>query len=577
MIQLASISDCLKVWDSASAESLVSKSRFQSEKGAAFHSVAWNHTNQVVAVGGTDSKIHLVRADHGQIMATFLLTQSKLSNVQVRALAFSHNSKHLACSMGSPIQLWDCRKQSIKAIFTGHTQPIVSLAFLPSGDVFAADQSGKVMLWSASNSTVPVHVLDTERLEGRRTLTVMAISPISSLLAAGYSDGGLRVWDSAFAGDHARTPLCTLQPRSDRISALACSAHNDRLVAAVSVDGTLQMLDMGRGAEPVARLDTSEALTAMAYHDDGVHAAVGTADGDIMVYDWRKLIAPVLTVPAHGPNPVHAIAYHVSKNRSASESAGSLSSSMSSMPSKAMPAVAVPAVNGHTSASAAAARPPHAPTADDALPDPRSPAIMTAARPQPSNSQKPSSSVGPSPAAAAPTPVPPSPLPSSSSQATRRHPSSQSSPRVRESAQQSQRGESLFSTAVAPKPAAASSYSARIQTQLEVGGHATPSIAPQPFSMPESAVDMDYEHAKVKAEVDRAFAGHAYGPAAATGTARGGDFDELRQSIRPVTAKDMEDALESLRYDIHMEMQDVIKEQVRQFIIAKVSRHHVHM
>ena len=44
----------------------------------------------------------------------------------------------------------------------------------------------------------------------------------------------------------------------------------------------------------------------------------------------------------------------------------------------------------------------------------------------------------------------------------------------------------------------------------------------------------------------------------------------LRQAVRPVTARDLEESLEMLKYDLHREMQDIIKEQIRQFSIAKV-------
>ena len=44
----------------------------------------------------------------------------------------------------------------------------------------------------------------------------------------------------------------------------------------------------------------------------------------------------------------------------------------------------------------------------------------------------------------------------------------------------------------------------------------------------------------------------------------------LRQAVQPVTARDLEESLEMLKYDLHREMQDIIKEQIRQFSIAKV-------
>lgn len=49
-------------------------------------------------------------------------------------------------------------------------------------------------------------------------------------------------------------------------------------------------------------------------------------------------------------------------------------------------------------------------------------------------------------------------------------------------------------------------------------------------------------------------------------------YPSIRNAIRPVTAQDVEVSLDMLRYDIHREVQEIIREQVRQFAIAKVSQ-----
>ena len=46
--------------------------------------------------------------------------------------------------------------------------------------------------------------------------------------------------------------------------------------------------------------------------------------------------------------------------------------------------------------------------------------------------------------------------------------------------------------------------------------------------------------------------------------------DELRSAIRPVSNQQLTEAMQLLKYDIHREMQGLLKEQIRQFSIAKV-------
>lgn len=312
MICLASVSDTLKLWaseDSAAAD-LVAKNYYQSTTDSKFHSVAWNHTNQVVAIGGSEPKVHLVQVQNGQLLSSLVLSESKLSHFQVAAVAFSHNSRYLACSMGSPIQVWDLKRRQIKSVFTGHTHSIVSLAFLPSGDVFAADSKGQIKLWSLK-STNPVHEIP-DKDDGSKQLTCMAVSPISPVLAAGYMDGSLRIWDAVNL--HApntllRTQIC----HKSKVTGIACSPKNSRLIASVGMDGKLVLIDTGsRTASDIcAASETGEVLTSLAFHEDGIHSAVGTMEGNILLYDWRNLRHPVVNLPAHSPNPVNALAYQV--------------------------------------------------------------------------------------------------------------------------------------------------------------------------------------------------------------------------------------------------------------------------
>jgi len=47
------------------------------------------------------------------------------------------------------------------------------------------------------------------------------------------------------------------------------------------------------------------------------------------------------------------------------------------------------------------------------------------------------------------------------------------------------------------------------------------------------------------------------------------EFGSLRNALKPVTTQDLADALALLRYDMHREVQEVVREQVRQFAISK--------
>eukprot|EP01039_Chlorochromonas_danica_P000271 gene271-290_t len=578
---LASVGDSLKIWSSNESDpsSLVSKSRYESKKDSVYQTVSWNHTNQVVAIGGNDPKVDIIQVNNGQLISSLTLSESKLSNIQVRAVAFSQNSRYLACALGSPIQLWDMKKRQIKAVFTGHSHPIVSLGFLPSGEAYAADASGKVKLWSAKSSTAAVHELvDDSSQESRSTiqLSCMAMSSISPVLTTGYSDGSLKVWD-ALTGSHADTLLRNQRCHRDRVTAIACSPKNSRLIASVSLDGKLSLIDTGSKTmtDVCAGCQTEEVLTALSFHEDGIHSVV-------------------VTIPAHSPRAVNALAYQV-KVRTSSDSfsvassssnlvsethqrnssitpTSSVASLSASANSRTIPDMKGTSLSTATSSSAAPATLPE--TVFDGRRLVLAPSPPPKIRPTtPSIHQETSMGV------ARPPPLPPAlPTLSQSHKSTESTTASASMGTV--ALRQSAKSESLFDNqSLDDQIPPTTLYDERVKAFLDVGlaKPSLPKVIQEERSTVErnneNSVDLSLRQSSLRAEVERSM-NESVGNKSFRKNV-GSEFivspvqEEIRQAVQPVTSKELEDALDLLRYDIHMEMQEVIKEQVRQFVIAK--------
>eukprot|EP00981_Chlorochromonas_danica_P002132 scaffold424_cov165-Ochromonas_danica.AAC.32 len=566
---LASVGDSLKIWSSNESDpsSLVSKSRYESKKDSVYQTVSWNHTNQVVAIGGNDPKVDIIQVNN-------------------------------ACALGSPIQLWDMKKRQIKAVFTGHSHPIVSLGFLPSGEVYAADASGKVKLWSAKSSTAAVHELvDDSSQESRSTiqLSCMAMSSISPVLTTGYSDGSLKVWD-ALTGSHADTLLRNQRCHRDRVTAIACSPKNSRLIASVSLDGKLSLIDTGSKTmtDVCAGCQTEEVLTALSFHEDGIHSVVGTTEGRIILYDWRNLAHPIVTIPAHSPRAVNALAYQV-KVRTSSDSfsvassssnlvsethqrnssitpTSSVASLSASANSRTIPDMKGTSLSTATSSSAAPATLPE--TVFDGRRLVLAPSPPPKIRPTtPSIHQETSMGV------ARPPPLPPAlPTLSQSHKSTESTTASASMGTV--ALRQSAKSESLFDNqSLDDQIPPTTLYDERVKAFLDVGlaKPSLPKVIQEERSTVErnneNSVDLSLRQSSLRAEVERSM-NESVGNKSFRKNV-GSEFivspvqEEIRQAVQPVTSKELEDALDLLRYDIHMEMQEVIKEQVRQFVIAK--------
>ena len=90
--------------------------------------LSWNHTNQVVAVGGTSDSIHLVQVHNGEYLSTIPFNDEDAFSGVVRAVAFSNNSRYLASSAENVVNLWDLKRRQLKATFTGHRGAVSCLS-----------------------------------------------------------------------------------------------------------------------------------------------------------------------------------------------------------------------------------------------------------------------------------------------------------------------------------------------------------------------------------------------------------------------------------------------------------------
>jgi hypothetical protein len=280
--------------------------------------VRWNHTNQVVGAGTSEGNIHLQHVNTAQILSTLSLQQSGIAGA-VRSLAFSNNSRYLASAARNGIHIWDLKKRSIKVSLKGHIADVACVGFAAEGQVLSGDEHGVLKLWDTGRGEAGLDMRRAGSHAGLRHLEVGG----QGHAACGYADGCLAVWDAGagrmltqFQHLHASPVVC-----------LAMSPKNSKLVIAAGEDGKVHLIDTSApsGAAPSASLDAGERLTAVSFQENAIHSAVGTADGNILIYDWRSLAKPLCKVPAHSPAPVLSLAFQVPKARASAAAADSSS------------------------------------------------------------------------------------------------------------------------------------------------------------------------------------------------------------------------------------------------------------
>jgi WD40 repeat protein len=336
-MQLASIADTLKVWtydspkSSSDSASLHHHTTYR-HPVEQFYSLAWNHTNQVVAIGGKEPKVHLVQSNNGLLLSSLVLSDSNFKSLRIKALDFSFNSRYLITSVNTPIQLWDLKTRKIKSVFVGHQHSLVSVAFHSSAEYFySADEVGQIWLWNIKTQSIQHKFNDFSSTDSNNhnisskssgnsnpLLTCMKIaSGNNNYLASGYDDGTIKVWDASIgSSSDTNTAIDNLilkkQIHSGRITSLAFSSKNPHLLLTSSNDETLQILDiLSKPTEITLTVDTQQKLTSLTFHENGIHCGVGTMDGQILIYDFRNTKTPLLIENAHNPHPINGLAFQL--------------------------------------------------------------------------------------------------------------------------------------------------------------------------------------------------------------------------------------------------------------------------
>ena len=316
MSLLASVADCLNVW-SYEEDQFTAKSCFTSSKET-FHAVAWNHTNQVVAIGGSDSKIDLIQANNGYLLQSLSVSETYDPGRIIKSIAFSSNSRFLATGVRDVVQLWDLKKRQCKlSLRSGNNAVINTISFLPNGDLLSGDQFGRFLCWDPQNSSEDGPAIFHEFSAGDTSIPsseiyAMHVSPTNSNnVATGYVSGHMCTWD---------VERLTMQRRqrchNGALTSLSYSPKNGRLVTACGTDGRVVLVDTSTKSSTYHDISAvidipGKQLTGLSFHENAIHVAVATDDGQLLMYDWRSVIQPVAILQAHKNYRVNAVAFQV--------------------------------------------------------------------------------------------------------------------------------------------------------------------------------------------------------------------------------------------------------------------------
>ena len=244
----------------------------------------------------TCSKISTDDRLHDNVVLTAAKSGAKLDSIQhnqqwkrpagvTTTLAFGGKSRYLCIGDASgAVCLWDLKKRlRVRQFFHDGYRSIQ--ASLDPADKFVLSLSEKLFsIYNLREGTLYKAIPPPRNV----TFTKYAVSPMEPNIAAiGTADGSILLYD--LTNRASSKPLFTLENRHTKaVTGIAISPINPNLLASASADGTLKFFDKQTGETIHQLAQVSNPITCLSFHGDGVSCAIGTAAGEVIMYDLRE-------------------------------------------------------------------------------------------------------------------------------------------------------------------------------------------------------------------------------------------------------------------------------------------------
>ncbi|HEX3152349.1 MAG TPA: hypothetical protein VHR66_30020 [Gemmataceae bacterium] len=328
------------VWDVATRRSI----HVLAQSGGVF-AVAISPDGKTIVTGGFDKIVRLWDVESGKQTG-----ERKGHTASVRALSFSPNGEEIA-SGGSDfsVRCWSVTSDAVKEL-RQHTRAVRSIAYLSQTLLASVGDDGRLAVWNLADGEVTrtfgpfpdgiqslaaspkgtflvtglgngrIHVIDAFEWQTRAVLnagidsvSAVAVAPDGRSIAAGGTDGTVRVWSTAAKTSApevvyaARVPLRTVAVSPD-----------GKLVAVGGSDGSIHLYDASTGIESATWSAHQFGVEDLAFSADGSKLISGGSDRIAKI--WNAATHELLNTLSDHPGPVRRVALSSNGKRAATAS-----------------------------------------------------------------------------------------------------------------------------------------------------------------------------------------------------------------------------------------------------------------
>ncbi|XP_045461569.1 protein NEDD1-like isoform X1 [Harmonia axyridis] len=207
--------------------------------------------------------------------------------------AFQNTTKKFIAfgSKNGQVQIYDVKQKKIKSRFPPASSMISHIEFTARDThVVAGCVSGEVLLYSNLTNALST----TLKIPRSDSVSALRTNPMKrNIIMGGSNEGMVVVWDS-----NINKHKFFVEAHKAPITGVAFCPNNSDLIITTGADRQFSCYDIISN-KCIASVPVSNNMTAVDFSHDGTHFVLASQEGNISLYDSRRILEPVLVFEAH--------------------------------------------------------------------------------------------------------------------------------------------------------------------------------------------------------------------------------------------------------------------------------------